>query len=376
MATVDVSDLSAFGLTKELPLVYWLGLAVLTGGFWHCVRDPLRSNLWPLAYTVGLLVFERATQAVVYPTPLYAWAWKHDAVIEHLIDAGRLQRGPELAEMAVYDQWPGFFAAQAAVVKLTGAENALAFMAWWPLLSSLLMVLPLLLIYRTFTQDRRLVWTGVWIFSVANWVGQDYFSPQSMAFLLYLGVIAVALRRAEAPAPGRRARQIVWTALLVPLIAAIVVSHQLTPVMLVVSLAALCVMGRYRDWTLVIVLVLVFAAWNLTASLPFLREAVPDMIKSFGDVSSNLERGYGSVPTGSGALFASWAARILSALVVLLAAAGVFLGGKPLRTRARPLLLLAGVPPLLAIANGYGSEMIFRVLMFMLPFLAFFAAAS
>ncbi|MFF3557778.1 glycosyltransferase [Streptomyces tsukubensis] len=376
VATVDVSDLSAFGLTKELPLVYWLGLAVLTGGFWYCVRDPLRSNLWPLAYTVGLLVFERATQAVVYPTPLYAWAWKHDAVIEHLIDAGRLQRGPELAEMAVYDQWPGFFAAQAAVVKLTGAENALAFMAWWPLLSSLLMVLPLLLIYRTFTQDRRLVWTGVWIFSVANWVGQDYFSPQSMAFLLYLGVIAVALRRAEAPAPGRRARQIVWTALLVPLIAAIVVSHQLTPVMLVVSLAALCVMGRYRDWTLVIVLVLVFAAWNLTASLPFLREAVPDMIKSFGDVSSNLERGYGSVPTGSGALFASWAARILSALVVLLAAAGVFLGGKPLRTRARPLLLLAGVPPLLAIANGYGSEMIFRVLMFMLPFLAFFAAAA
>ncbi|MGV9314538.1 glycosyltransferase [Streptomyces sp. NPDC003691] len=376
VATVDVSDLSDFGLTRELPFVYWLGLAVLTGGFWYVVRDPRRGNLWPLAYTVGLLVFERATQAVVYPTPLYAWAWKHDAVIEHLIDAGRLQRGSELGAMAVYDQWPGFFAAQAAVVKLTGAENALAFMAWWPLLSGLLMLLPLLLIYRTFTQDRRLIWTAVWIFCTANWVGQDYFSPQSLAFALYLGVIAVALRRAEAPAPGRRARQIVWTALLVPLIAAIVVSHQLTPVMLVVSLAALCVMGRYRDWTLVIVLVLVFAAWNLTASLPFLREAVPDMIKSFGDVSSNLERGYGSVPTGSGALFASWAARLLSLLVVLLAAAGVFLGGKPLRTRARPLLLLAGVPPLLAIANGYGSEMIFRVLMFMLPFLAFFAAAA
>ncbi|MFE0422382.1 glycosyltransferase [Streptomyces sp. NPDC058953] len=375
-ATVDVSDLSDFGLFRELPIVFWLGLAVLTGGFWYCVRDPRRSQWWPLAYTVGLLLFERATQAVVYPTPLYAWAWKHDAIIEHLLDAGRLQRGAELREMAVYDQWPGFFAAQAALVDLTGAENALAFMSWWPLLSSLMLLLPLLLIYRTFTQDRRLIWTAVWIFYAANWVGQDYFSPQSLAFALYLGVIAVALRRAEAPAPGRRARQIVWTALLVPLIAAIVVAHQLTPVMLVVSLAALCVMGRYRDWTLVIVLVLVFAAWNLTASLPFLREAVPDMIKSFGDVGSNLERGYGSVPTGSGALFASWSARLLSALVVLLAAVGVFRGGKPLRTRARPLLLLAAVPPLMAIANGYGSEMVFRVLMFMLPFLAFFAAVA
>ncbi|MFH8615297.1 glycosyltransferase [Streptomyces sp. NPDC017979] len=376
VATTDVSDLTDFGLTAELPVVFWLGLAVLTAGFWHCARDPRRSHWWPLAYTVGLLVMERATQAVVYPTPLYAWAWKHDAVIEHLIDAGRLQRGAELGDMAVYDQWPGFFAVQAAVVELTGAEHALAFMAWWPLFSSLLLLLPLLLLFRTFTQDRRLIWTAVWIFCAANWVGQDYFSPQSTAFVLYLGVLAVALRRAEAPTPGRRARQVVWTALLIPLIAAIVVTHQLTPVMLVVSLAALCLMGRYRDWTLPIVLVLVFAAWNLTASLPYLREAVPDMIKTFGDLGSNLERGYGAVPTGTGALFASWSARLLSALVVLLAAVGLVRGGKALRLRARPLLLLAAVPPLLAVANGYGSEMVFRVLMFMLPFLSFFAAAA
>ncbi|MGW4204978.1 glycosyltransferase [Streptomyces sp. NPDC004726] len=376
VAITDVSDLGDFGLFAELPIVFWLGLAVLTTGFWFCVRDPRRSNWWPFAYTAGLLVMERATQAVVYPTPLYAWSWKHDAVIEHLIDAGRLQRGAELGDMAVYDQWPGFFAAQAGVVRLTGLENALAFMAWWPLLSSLLLLGPLLLIFRTFTQDRRLIWTAVWIFYVANWVGQDYFSPQSLAFALYLGVIAVALRHAERPTPGRRSRQLVWTALLVPLIAAIVVSHQLTPVMLAVSLAALCLMRRYRDWTLLITLLLVFLAWNLTASLPFLKEAVPDMIRSFGDVGGNLERGYGATPTGTGALFASWSARALSALVVLLAAVGVVRGGKLLRYRARPLLLLAGVPPLMAVANGYGSEMIFRVLMFMLPFVSFFAASA
>ena len=40
---------------------------------------------------VGLIVMERATQALVYPTPLYSWAWKHDAVIEHLLTAGGLQ---------------------------------------------------------------------------------------------------------------------------------------------------------------------------------------------------------------------------------------------------------------------------------------------
>ncbi|MGW6455896.1 glycosyltransferase [Streptomyces sp. NPDC055078] len=376
VATTDVSELSDYGLFAELPVVFWAGLVALTAGFWFVVRDPRRSNWWPFAYTFGLLLMERATQAVVYPTPLYSWAWKHDAVIEHLNTAGRLQRGAELGDMAVYDQWPGFFAAQAAFVKLTGVENALTFMAWWPLFSSLLLLAPLLLIYRTFTQDRRFIWTAVWIFYAANWVGQDYFSPQSLAFVLYLAVIAVALRRAERPARGRRSRQVVWIGLLVPLIAAIVIAHQLTPVMLAAALGALLLMRRYRDWTLLLTLMLLFLSWNLTAALPYLREAVPDMIESFGKVASNLERGYGSKPTGSGALFVSWTARLLSAAVVMLAVVGVWRGGKLLRHRARPLLLLAGVPPLLAIANGYGSEMIFRVLMFMLPALSFFAAAA
>ncbi|OSC55935.1 hypothetical protein B5181_35260, partial [Streptomyces sp. 4F] len=72
-------------------------------------------------------------------------------------------------------------AAQAALVRLLGVDNAAMYMAWWPLVSSVLLLLPLLLIYRTFTEDRRLIWTAVWLFCVGNWVGQDYFSPQSVA---------------------------------------------------------------------------------------------------------------------------------------------------------------------------------------------------
>ncbi|MDQ0942970.1 hypothetical protein QFZ67_004675 [Streptomyces sp. V1I1] len=375
MVRTDTSRLGDFGLVGALPVVFWVALALLTVGFWVCVRDPLRGNSWSLAYTVGLIVLERATQALVYPTPLYSWAWKHDAVIEHLLTAGGLQRGDELGDMAVYDQWPGFFAAQAALVRLTGVENAAMYMAWWPLVSSLLLLAPLLLIYRTFTQDRRLIWTAVWIFYVANWVGQDYFSPQSVALALYLGVIAIVLRRGERPARGRRSRQVLWTVLLIPLITAIVISHQLTPVMLVASLGALCLTRRYRDWTLLITLLLVFLAWNLTASLPFLREAVPEMVSSFGDVSGNLETGYGSTPTGTGPVIVSWVSRILSASVLLLGSIGV-LRRRVLRHRARPLLLLAAVPLLMLVANDYGSEMIFRVLLFMLPGACFFAAAA
>ncbi|MFH8973101.1 glycosyltransferase [Streptomyces sp. NPDC017890] len=376
MRHTDVSSLDDFGLVSALHPTFWAGLAVLTAGFWFTVRNPRRRNIWSLAYVLGLLVMERATQAVLYSTPLYAWAWKHDAVIDHLLTSGELQTAEQLGDMAVYDQWPGFFAAQAALVRLLGVDNAAMYMAWWPLVSSLMLLLPLLLIYRTFTEDRRLIWTAVWLFCVGNWVGQDYFSPQSVAFALHLGVIAVVLRR-YGRSDGRRGRQgqAVWTVLLSVLVTAMVVSHQLTPAMLVVTLVALAFTRRHRDWVPAVTTVVVFLAWCLTAALPFLSAAMPDMIRSVGDVGANVETGYGATPTGTGAVMTSWAARLLSGSVLLLALAGV-LRQRVLRHRALPLLLVAAAPLPMFVASSYGSEMIFRVLMFTLPGAAFFAAAA
>ncbi|MEU0472187.1 glycosyltransferase [Streptomyces olivaceus] len=392
----DVSALDDYGLVGALHPAFWVGLAVLTAGFWFTVRDPRRRSRWPLAHVLGLLVMERATQALLYPTPLYAWAWKHDAVVDHLLTSGGLQDADRLGDMAVYDQWPGFFAAQAALVRLLGVDNAAMYMAWWPLASSVLLLLPLLLVYRTFTTDRRLIWTAVWLFCVANWVGQDYFSPQSVAFVLHLGVLAVVLRRYSSRTRGPSASsgsdgpkgldvpdgrggvrqgQAVWAVLLTLLVVAVVVSHQLTPGMLVVTLLALALTRRHRDWLPLVTTVVIFLAWCLTAALPFLSAAMPDMIRSVGDVGANVETGYGTTPTGAGAVAMSWAARLLSGSVLLLALAGV-LRQRVLRRRAFPLLLLAAAPLPMFVASSYGSEMIFRVLMFMLPGAAFFAAAA
>ncbi|WP_030894506.1 hypothetical protein [Streptomyces sp. NRRL S-474] len=372
----DVSRLDDYGLVTALHPTFWAGLVVLTTGFFFTVRDPRRPGGWAAAYVLGLLVMERATQAVVYPTPLYAWAWKHDAVIDHLLTAGGLQTADQVGDMAVYDQWPGFFAAQAALVRLLGVESSAMFMAWWPLVSSLMLLLPLLLIFRTFTEDRRLIWTAVWLFYVANWVGQDYFSPQSVAYALHVGVLAVVLRRFGRSAVRRgQPRQAVWTVAITVMIVTIVISHQLTPGMLVVCLLALCLSQRHRDGVPLLTTLVIFLAWCLTAALPFLSAAMPDMIRSIGDVGANVETGYGATPTGSGAIATSWAARLLSGSVLLLAAVGV-LRQRVLRHRALPLLLVGAAPLPMFAASSYGSEMIFRVLLFMLPGAAFFAAAA
>jgi hypothetical protein len=57
------------------------------------------------------------------------------------------------------------------------------------------MYLPaLVFLFGGLTRDRRLVWLSCWIFYIANWVGQDYFSPQAFAYLQYLLLLGIVLR--------------------------------------------------------------------------------------------------------------------------------------------------------------------------------------
>jgi hypothetical protein len=86
--------------------------------------------------------------------------------------------------------------------------------AWVPALSNLIYLVPLWLIFRALTTDRRLVWLGLFVFVFGNWVGQDYMSPQGFNILLYLTVLAILLtwfRRGD-PAPLSRLAERVRTA--------------------------------------------------------------------------------------------------------------------------------------------------------------------
>jgi GT2 family glycosyltransferase len=393
---VDVADLGGFGLPARLPWSYWAASAVLLLGFVGALRRRGRHPVWPAGYTVALLLVQRATSALVYHTLLYAWAWKHIDIIDRLLaNGGHLDLSNRLGAMAPYDQWAGFFAANTALIRLVGLNTALSYAAWAPFVSSLLLIVPLCLIFRCFSRDQRLVWTAVWIFFLGNWVGQDYFSPQAFAFFLYLGVLAVVFRKlgrpggpallsaldagyplGARPAPplDRRTRRL-WTLLLVPVLVAIAASHQLTPVMLAVGLAALCLTRRYRNLWLAALACAIPAVWDFSSALAFFKMQLPAMEQTFGNLLANSQAGGGTTPTGLGPVTVSYLDRGLSALVALLAVAGV-LRHPPLRRAGLPLLLLGVSPIPLAVANNYGGEMIFRVFMFALPGLSFFAAAA
>ncbi|MEV6787551.1 hypothetical protein [Streptomyces sp. NPDC051098] len=385
-----------YGLLDRLPVAFHLSLLVLTCGFLFSLRRAGTAPWWPAAYCVALLFALKAAPALLYDSVRYPWASKHDAVVNQLLANRELRPGAALSgNMSAYDQWPGFFSLNAALVRVFGVESAAAYLNWAPIVLGLLVMPVLILIYRTFTEDWRLVWTAVWIFQVANWVGQDYLAPQGFAFLLHLTVLAVVLRHfvrpgsagrlrdrtcldpvaAPVPPPTGVRQRAVCIAILAPLIVAINASHQLTPVMLCASLLALTLTRRYRNWGLLAVAGLLMLVWDLTMGRPLFLETLRTLRDSLGELMQNSRAGYAGELTGPGPELAGLA-NVLMVLAVAALAGVAVLTRRRLTRSALPLLLVSAAPVPLFAVNDYGGEMLFRVYLFGLPGAAFFAAAA
>lgn len=393
---IGFRDIGEFGLLDRFPIAFYLALAVLTAGFLLTLRRAGTAPLWPLAYCVALLVAIKAPPALLYDSVRYAWASKHDAVIARLLAEGTVHPHAELSGgMSAYDQWPGFFSLNAALIRAFGVEGAASYTNWAPVAFGLLTLPVLVLIYRTFTDDWRLVWTAVWIFQLANWVGQDYLAPQAFAYLLFLSVFAVVVRHFVRPGSARtlRARdrldpaatsvppptgwrqRAVCVAILAPLIAAINASHQLTPVMLCMTLMALCLTRRYRNLGLLAVTGLIMLVWDLTMGRVLFLDTLSTLRDSVGDLMKNSRPGFAGEPTGAGPELVGTANILMVLVLGGLAGTAVLLRRRLVRS-ALPLLLAAAAPVPLFAVNDYGGEMLFRVYLFGLPGTAFFAAAA
>jgi len=384
---------AGLGLVSVMPVTYWVALAGLMGSFaWAVTRRHSRSPLLT-AHLLALVEILHATPVLLYGAPRYSWTWKHVGVIDFIATNGiHFNLGGVLG---AYQGWPGFFALNAFLTSASGLHTALGYASWVLPLNDLLWLGPVILIARAFTSDWRIVWTAAWIFEIGNWIGQDYFSPQAFTYFLYLTVIAVCLRWLWHPRIGPppslaeageatghpQPRRWVMVLCLVPLMAAIASSHQLTPFMLLSALILLVAFRQLRPRTLPLLMAAITAAWNLYGGLPWLKVNTSQLLGGLGDpwsnISSHIVGGQGQVPSGQ--ILVDWDTRALSVAIGILALIGFWRYRRHHDAKARSswnrlaVLAVAAFPA--AAANSYGGEIIFRIFLFALPFMAVAAAA-
>lgn len=390
---VDLRGMSDLGLLSVLPLTYGAALGLVIGTLAVLIHQGTTRPVVLVAYFVLLIAILHATPAILYDSLRYAWAWKHVGVVDFILRHDAV--APRMdSPFSAYQSWPGFFALNALLVKASGLGSALSYAAWAPPVVELLALGPLKLLFSTLARDTRQVWLALLVFYLGNWVGQDYFSPQAFAYLLYLVCLVVCLRwlpatRAGTPlprwrrwmgetlpgrAPGALPRRRELLAVVLLLAAGIVTSHQLTPFMLIAALCVLC-LGRHTGpaWLPVVVAAMT-VLWVVFMATTFLRDNLYWIIASIGQLGQNAQTGFVDL---SHATFdqklVSYASRALTALVGLCAVAGWF-RLRHARQPHRVAGLLAATPVTLLAANNYGGEMVFRVYLFALPFLALLAA--
>jgi hypothetical protein len=399
---IDPDAMDDLGLVSVLPWPIWAAYLLLAAGFCVSLGGSTVNGRLPLLYCAALVLVLHASPAIVYETLRYSWAWKHLGIVDFVQRHGALD--PEASLLAPYHNWPGFFVASAALARVfeLGARDLAELVRFFPTFLNLgyLVLLPPIL--RRFTTDLRLVWTAACIFVVSNWVGQDYFSPQGTAYLMYLAVLALCLGpltsspvlgvgRGDIPqilvrfaAWANRglpnsvprfsvnARLVALTAVLV-LVLAIVATHQLTPLLLICAFGGLFLVARLSVGFLLFAIAAELLHLFYFAD-QFVSRTLAEVITDVGLGSDTLGKIVDLDTVSRGQRWVAIASRALTGTVAVAAVLG---GLRRLVAGYRdgPAIALTLAPAPLLFATSYGGEIAFRLYFFSLPFLAFFAAS-
>jgi hypothetical protein len=390
----DLAKISGYGLLSALPVTYYAGLILVAAGFLVAVSESAPAPLLLAAHSVALIFMLHGTTAELYAEPRYTYTYKHLAVIDYITGHGSVNRSID-----IYQNWPGFFALNAWFQR-AGGVLASSYAAWAQVFFEMFNLAAILFAVRGLTRNVRLQWTTAWFFLVADWVGQNYLAPQAGAFPLYLLVAGLCLRCAPRPRGvqwrlGRRFRgRIARLAtpgepagsragspdgLLTPrralfagavLFAAMVVSHQLSPVVLLVLVAFFAVATARLPMRIVVAMVAAELAWVAWA-WPYLTKHVSLVTVQLALTSR--PQGENSGRALPGVTLVANMARLVVVAMALLAVVAALKQRRSGRLQLPPVVF-AIAPPAVVPFQPYGEEIRYRAFLFALPWLAYFAA--
>lgn len=378
LRTVDPASLDALGLLPALSPFVLAAYPVLAVAV--VVELTTLRRTWMLALgTAAGVVLAYGLQPIVEPITRLPVSWFHSGFADYIGE-----HGSTIANFDGRAGWPGFFAAVAFVVRAAGGTESTSLTRFAPLLLAALAVLGVRAIAVRVLGDGRAAWLATWVALLANWTEQDYFSPQGTTFVVLLAALALALHALTGPGLLER-RTGPWWSLRVPanaagdriaallgmllFAAAVVPSHQLTPLVLAGFLAVLRLGGRLWSTWLPVLVVLGTLAWIVLAAREFWIGQLDMVIGTIADPAA-VQAGVSDRIVGDdGRLLVLGARFALTGGVAVLAGIGVWV----LRRRGNawlPLATLAVAPFSLVLLQSYGGEILMRCFLFALPFLA------
>ncbi|MGN9757199.1 lipopolysaccharide biosynthesis protein [Streptomyces sp. SD31] len=386
LGEADLDGMGGLGLISVLPMPTLVGAALLAVVFASLLWLGREHRALLLVTLVATVVSLHSLPALIETEPRFATAWQHLGFLDY-ID----RTGSAVPDLDARWSWPGFFAVAAFAAKACGVSDLTEVIRWWPLAMQLLYLVPMFLLVRSMRASWRAKWTGIWIFVLSGWVGQDYFSPQGFTYLLYLVFAAILLVWFRAPhviwtkrrpgevevEPTDRRQRAVLLLVVTGLFAASVPAHQLTPFVMLGVLTALVLIGKSELRGLPILFGVMVTVWIGFMAEPYWSGHFDELFGGVGGVGSNVSSSVsGRIEGGSSTHKLVLYTRVLLAGSVMAMACWGWWRRRFHHYRERSLLVLTFVPFLGFGMQSYGGEMALRVFMFALPGAALLAGLA
>ena len=295
-----------------------------------------------------------------------------DQFVKPILDGGHLH-----PDRIWYHAFPGSWTLYASFASMAGV-NALPgeVFAIYPYLVEMIFIWPLAVFLRSILpEDRRnYAWAGIWFFSLANWVGQEYLNAQGPAFLLLLTLFAI-IGISLAP---RKSNESAFYAFANLILVALSLTHFLTAILNFFVLLALWAFKRLARLELVLFSIAITGALLMYYGTAFFATHLNTFFSQLLRPDTLLSAGITERLSGNASHEAVARGRIaLTVLLAAIALSGYLLGytRRSANKNDRTVLaLVAGTMLMVALTGAtYGFETFQRSWLFLLPEAAYFS---
>ncbi|WP_261563087.1 hypothetical protein [Frankia tisae] len=202
---IDVDRLGSYGLLAALPALWFVALGALVVAAVAALSAARPSGPVLACVGIALVIVLYATIPAVTDLPQYAYVYKHIGVTRFIEAHQGVDRSVDL-----YHRWPGFFALAAFFGEVAGRPDPVTFAAWAEPFFAVVDLFLVAALARAVLGGTRVPWLAAYLFTAGNWIGQNYFAPQSISFTLALAIyviVAGQLTGGSGGSGGRRSRR-------------------------------------------------------------------------------------------------------------------------------------------------------------------------
>lgn len=384
-------QVGSFGLAASLPPVFYFASIILSLAFVFNLATPGEGR-WRDALFVSQLVllvaFLFVTPALIEPFPRFHGGdtYKVMGLTYFVTATGAIN--PHISSLF---NWPSGWALFSTTFQvLASSETQFVFVKYYAAFMEAASGILLYILYRGFFSKRQ-AYLALFLFYVMNYVGQDYLSPQSVAYLLFLAFLAILFAHViREPTRTIQYPSVAVAFLLFITFLSLVATHFLTSVVLLAFFVILAyssrVVANVRLDRFVPPYVLGFIGWMLFGSAAFFdvmfqsRTGLP-ITQSLPSSISHFQPGIvmpASLLKTAGSATHSFIANVgisWALFVVAVGTAGFIY--RYIRTQklekidAVFIALLVGTAPVIVLP-GYGGDLLSRGFLLILPALVYF----